>query len=59
MISRIMLSLRKAADSRQQDWSLLMPPTESDIPRGVMISRSQRGTNEREDGIPLETFPES
>jgi len=59
MISRIMLSLRKAADSRQGDWSLLTTPTGSDLPRGVMIFRTRKGTNEREGDIPLDTFPES
>ncbi|KAF9789637.1 hypothetical protein BJ322DRAFT_1178256 [Thelephora terrestris] len=60
MISRIMLSLRKAAGSRESAWSLSMGPISTGTNfQSIRFFSTQRGTGWREDGIPLETFPES
>lgn len=58
MISRIMLSLRKAAGSQRDVWSLLEPTTGGTNIRTIQFF-PQRDTTWREDGIPLETFPTS
>ena len=57
MISRIMLSLRKAADSQPAgDWSLgVQTTTEVDF-RGMEFFRPWGGSNGREDCIPLDTY---
>ena len=55
MISRIMLSLRKAADSQQKVWSLGEP---IDV-RSKKFFRPQTGPNGMEAEIPLSTYPKS
>ena len=56
MISRIMLSLRKAADSQhQKGWSLGGP---SDF-QSKMFSRPQRDPSEEEPGMQLVVYPMS
>ena len=55
MISRIMLSMRKAATSPQSAWSLVEPPTIVLDPRGVDVLNSQR-VSYRGDEVPLDAY---
>lgn len=59
MISRLMLSLKKAADSQQGLWSLTEPPTNVIKFKNAKLLRSQVDTHRREDGIPLDTYSEA
>jgi hypothetical protein len=57
MISRIMLSMRKAADSPQSAWSLVDPPGHGLDPRvGISSFASQGISYCREDDVPLDTY---
>ena len=57
MISRLMLSLRKAADEQQGGWALGgLSATDTALQSG-MLFQSLEGRTERDDGIPLEIFP--
>ena len=55
MISRLMLSLKKAADS-QQGWSLGEPTLNGSKLQSIRFFNSRKGTNGREDDITLDTF---
>ena len=57
MISRIMLSLRKAADQKAGTWSLGGPPANStNLPTMDFVRPRQSGTNIMGDGdVPLDT----
>jgi len=57
MISRIMLSLRKAAGTQEDTWSLMGPISTGANFQSIQFLSTQRGTTWREDDIPLETFP--
>ncbi|KAF9790731.1 hypothetical protein BJ322DRAFT_1104380 [Thelephora terrestris] len=60
MISRIMLSLKKAADSQRNGWSLGEPSTNGVGLSAIKFSSPRRGLfREGSDEIPLDTFPES
>lgn len=59
MISRLMLSLKKAADSQHGLWSLTEPPTNVMKFKNAKLLRSQADTHQREDGIPLDTYNEA
>ena len=59
MISRIILSLRKAADSRQKGWSLAQPNTNSANPRSMKFFRPAKSAIwKKDDNIPLDTLLE-
>ena len=57
MISRIMLSLRKAADEQQSGWSLGVPTMASTNFRSIKFLQQRRGPNGDKDDIPLDTLP--
>jgi len=57
MISRIMISLRKAADSPHDVWSLMEPTTNVTNFQSIRFFPQRTATGE--DGMPLETFHES
>jgi hypothetical protein len=60
MISRIMLSLRKAADSRQEGWTLGGPATNgSDLPSMIFFRPERALIRTDTDGIVLDTYPDS
>ena len=59
MTTRIMLSLRKAADLRRGDWSILEPPSYGSGTAGMKFLRPQKVTNERKDDIMLSTYIDS
>ncbi|KAF9790805.1 hypothetical protein BJ322DRAFT_1170204 [Thelephora terrestris] len=60
MISRIMLSLKKAADSQRNDWSLGEPSASGAGLSAMKFSRPRRGLGRMDsDEIPLGTYPES
>ena len=55
MISRLMISLKKAAGS-QLGWSFAGPaPTDNNL-QSAKFFHSPEGTNERDDGILLDTY---
>ena len=58
MISRLMLSLKKAADSEQTSWSLGQPSVSAGIDFRSMakFSYPQKGISGIEDGISLDTY---
>jgi hypothetical protein len=56
MISRIMLSLRKAADEQQNGWSLAVT---SRTGANLEFTRQRGGSDSKEDDIPLEGYLES
>lgn len=56
MISRIMFSLKRAADSQRKGWSLVQPTVAE---TNVEFPRFWRSTTERRDGVTLETHMES
>ena len=56
MISRIMLSLRKAVDKQQNGWSLAMTKGTG---AGLEFFQPRSASSVREDGIPLHTYIES
>lgn len=57
MITRIMLSLKKAADPRNGGWALGEPPDVNRFKR-MTFYNPRRGANEMENDIPLDTYPE-
>ena len=59
MISRLMLSLKKAADSQQGGWSLAAPTTVGENFQSAKFYNSQKDTDRREDDIPLDTYSEA
>ena len=60
MISRIMLSLRKVADSRQGDWTLGGPTTNgSDLPSMEFFRPERAPIRTDTDGIALDTYIDS
>ena len=56
MVSRIMLSLKKAADSQERAWSLTEPTAAGPSLRSMKFFKPPRGTDEMQDDIPLDTF---
>ena len=59
MISRIILSLRKAADSHQKGWSLAGSTANGTHLRSMKFFRPAKGANgNKDDDVPLETLPE-
>ena len=56
MISRIMLSLKKAADSRQKGWSLGEPTADTTNFQGMTFFRPARDMNTKRDDVPLDTY---
>ena len=59
MISRIMLSMKKAAYSPQKDWPVVEQPASGTNFHSINFFRPQRVSNERGDNIPLDTYRES
>ena len=59
MISRIMLSLKKVADSQLRGWSLGEPSTNGRDFRSIKFFRPRVAANSEEDSIPLDAYPES
>ena len=60
MISRIMLSLKKAADPQQEAWTLMAPNAAGPNPQGMQFFRPRRDANGRQlEIIPLDTYAES
>ena len=59
MISRIMLSLKEAADFEQEDWSLGGLSTNGNDLQSIKFFRPRVGASSGEDGIPLDTYLES
>ena len=59
MISRIMLSLKKAADSQQKPWTLTQPSMAGSNFQSAKFANTQQDPNERQDDIPLDTYAES
>jgi len=60
MVSRIMLSLKKAADSHQTGWSLAEPTANATDLRSMKFFRPAKGANgKRDDDIPLDTILET
>jgi hypothetical protein len=59
MISRIMLSLRKAANSSLDVWSLTEPPTNATSFHSITFFRPRKVTSGRGDDIPLSAYPQS
>lgn len=60
MISRIMLSLKKAADSQQKGWALSEPTVNATDFQSLMFLRPANGANGiRNDDVPLDTIHES
>jgi hypothetical protein len=60
MVSRIMLSLKKAADSQQKGWSLAEPTVNDTNYRSMKFFRPANGANEKkDDDIPLDTVLEA
>jgi len=59
MVSRIMLSLRKAANSSRQAWSLMEITTNGSSLQTMKFLRPQKGMDEEQDDISLEMYPES
>jgi hypothetical protein len=60
MISRIMLSLKKAADSQQKAWTLTEPTMTGPSFQNLKFFKPRRAANERQrETIPLHTFAES
>jgi len=52
MVSRIMISLKKAADSQQEGWPLGELPVSGDgSPQGMVFFRPQRGVDWVEDDL--------
>lgn len=58
MVSRMMLSLRKAADPELNDWSLGQPPTTSSNLQSISFFRPRRGTTRGGDDVLLDTHTE-
>ena len=58
MISRLMLSLKKAAESQQNGWSLGDPSVGGNDPQSLKFYRPQRATTFGDD-IQLDAHPES
>ena len=56
MISRIMLSMRKAADSPQNAWSLAGPHANCPDPRGANLLDSRKVASCIGDDVPLDTY---
>ena len=61
MISRLMLSLKKAAGTQQTGWSLGEPSVSAmgSNFQSIKFFHSREGTNGKEDGIPLDTYSDS
>jgi len=59
MISRLMLSLKKAAASHQGDWSLVESSTNGNNFQSIKFFHTRKGTNGKEDDIALDTYPGS
>ena len=60
MISRIMLSLKKAADPQQKTWTLTEPTMTGPHFKGMEFFKPRRGASDMEhDSIPLDTYAES
>ena len=61
MISRIILSLRKAADLSQDGWNITGQRTDGNAPRSMLVFSSfpWRGRNDTGDSAPLDTLRES
>ena len=59
MISRLMLSLRKAVDEQQNRWSLTASSTIGANAQSVMFFRSRMGPNGKGEDVPLDTYLES
>ena len=57
MISRIMLSLKRAANSPQKVWTLVAPPEYADS-KGMKKFHPWKDTSGRGDDIPLDTYTE-
>lgn len=57
MISRIMLSLRKAAHFQDKGWSLGELSTGTRTDTNISFSRPRGDTSEREGDIPLDALP--
>ena len=56
MVSRIMLSLREAADSPQGFWSLVAPSTTITDLQSIQFFRPSKGMHGKRDDVPLDTF---
>ena len=48
------MSLRKAADPREQNWSIMEPALDDKNFQSIKFFRPRRGTGEAQDDIPLE-----
>lgn len=59
MISRMMLSLRKAADPERNDWSLGEPSSNLSQLQSIKFFSPRWGTTGRGDDITLDTYTES
>lgn len=58
MISRLMISLRKAAHPKQVDWVPVKPPPRSGRIQSMTFYRPRRGVDPEGDDIPLSTYHE-
>ena len=54
MVSRIMLSLRKAADHQERNWSIAEPTAADRNLQSMKFFRPPNGTGETQDDIPVE-----
>ena len=54
MVSRIVLSLRKAADLQQRNWSIAEPTAADMNLQSMKFFRPRNGTGERQGDIPVE-----
>lgn len=59
MISRIMLSLKKAADLQQKIWTLTEPTATGPGFQPLKFFKPRRDANEGQGDIPLDTYAES
>ena len=59
MISRIMVSLKRAADSQQRAWSLTDPTVTGPNLQSMKFFKPRGNTDERQHDIPLDTYTES
>jgi hypothetical protein len=59
MVSRIMLSLKKAADPRKGDWSLAQPTMNDKDLQSAIFFRTQGLPNGEQDDVLLETILEA
>ena len=59
MISRLMLSLKKAADPQRGEWSFGDRPANSTNLPTIQFARPRNGPNVTEGDVPLDTQPGS